>query len=427
MIRIAFFILSWCLLMISSAHAQSISLEECHRLARSNYPAIKKMDLISKTAAYDLQNASKKYLPQVVISGQATYQSEVVDYGSIFGGATSAMGITPPILSKDQYRIQGEVNQLLFDGGIMRNQKELIGANEKLREQNIEANLYGINSRINNIFFAVLLMEAQLKQNELRKANLETQVQKTEVALQNGVAFRSSLDELKAEIIAIEMAGTEYSAGRTAYLNMLSLFIGVDLSDTAQLFVPKIETLQTDINRPELKAFDLQKSVYTIQVEGLKSAYQPQLSAFFQGGYGRPTLNMIDNKFGGWYITGARFTWSLGSLYSLSNKRSILSIQQQMVDVERETFLFNTKLDLRQEDENILKYKTLIRQDEEAIALRAAVAKSAEAQLNNGVITTHEYIQKVNAEHLSRQHKIIHEIQLLQAKYNQKFITGNLY
>jgi outer membrane protein TolC len=413
------------LFAIGLINGQSLTIEECYQMAKANYPAIKKMDLIAKTSEYDIKNANKKFLPQVNFSGQATYQSQVVDYGDLLGGTALPIGFTPPTLSKDQYKVQGEISQLLYDGGNTKHQKDLINANTALQEQNIETSLYAINSRINSIFFSVLLMDAQLKQNELNKASLQTQIQKTEAALNNGVAFRSSLDELKAEIVNIEMAGTECTANRVAYLNMLSLFIGKELTGATHLAVPETELLSTPINRPELKTFDLQKSIYEVQKEDLRSGYLPQVSLFFQGAYGKPTLNILENKFGAWYITGMRFNWSLGSLYSLSNKKNALLLNQRAIEADRETFLFNTKLDLTQQDENVKKYITLIQQDEEAITLRSSVTKSAEAQLNNGVITTHEYIQKVNAEHLARQNKILHEMQLLQAKYNQKFITGN--
>lgn len=409
---------------ISLAGGQSLTIEECYQMARANYPAIKKMDLIAKAGEYDIKNANKRFLPQVNFSGQATYQSQVIDYGALLGGATLPTGFTPPTLSKDQYKIQGEISQLLYDGGTIKNQKEWMNANAALQKQTIEINLYAINNRINSIFFSVLLMNAQLKQNELNKANLQTQLQKTEAALENGVAFRSSLDELKAEIVNIEMAETEYKANRTAYLKMLSLFIGKEITDATKLTIPETEAISTSVNRPELKLFDLQKSIYDVQKKGLKSGYLPQVNLFFQGAYGKPTLNILENKFGPWYITGMRFNWSLGSLYTLSNRKNALSLSQQTVEADRETFLFNTQLDLTQQDENVRKYITLIQQDEEAISLRSSVTKSAEAQLENGVITTYEYIRKVNAEHLAKQNKILHEIQLLQAKYNQKFLLN---
>lgn len=408
---------------VSLASGQSLTLQECYPLAKANYPAIRKMDLIAQTAEYDLQNAQKRYLPQLNFSGQAAYQSQTVSFADAMGSLPA--GIALPSISKDQYKLQGEVSQLLYDGGSTRNQKELIRANTGLQEQNLETQLYAINARINSLFFSILLMDAQLKQNELNKANLQTQVQKTEAALENGVAFRSNLDELKAEIVNIEMACTEYRSNRSAYLKMLSLFIGRELTDATELVIPPADETPDTINRPELKAFDLQKSVYEVQRKDLKSAYMPQISAFFQGAYGRPTLNIIENKFGPWFVTGVRLNWSLGSLYTLANKKNTLLLQQRSVEADRETFLLNTRLDRVQQDEQVRKYHDLIHRDEEAIALRASVTRSAEAQLSNGVITTHEYIQKVNAEHLARQNKILHEVQLLQARYNQKFITGN--
>lgn len=413
----------FCLMQGAKAQTVKLTPEACYQLARANYPAIRKMDLLAKTTEYDLSNANKRYLPQVTFSGQATYQSQTVSFSDAM--ASLPAGIALPSISKDQYRIQGEISQLLYDGGNTHEQKELIRANRALQEQHIETTLYAINNRINSLFFSILLMDAQLRQNELNKASLQTQIRKTEAALENGIAFRSNLDELKAEIMHIEMANTEYSANRTAYLNMLSLFIGQELSSATQLILPEPDFTQTTINRPELKAYDLQKSIYDVQQRQLRVDYLPQVSAFFQGAYGRPTLNIIENEFGPWYVTGLRLNWSLGSLYTLSNKKKTLTLNQRSVETDKETFLFNTKLELAQQDEQVKKYIALIQQDEEVIALRVSVTKSAEAQLNNGVITTHEYIQKVNAEHLARQNKILHEIQLLQAKYNQKFIAGH--
>lgn len=423
MIRNIFLALLFWLLTHDLAVGQSLKIEDCYQLARANYPAIKKMDLIAKINVFNLKNVNKEFLPQVNFSGQATYQSETVSFPDAIGSLPG--GTSLPSLSKDQYKIQGEVTQLLYDGGNNRTQKDLINANKELQQQNLETNLYAINSRINNIFFSILLMDAQLKQNELNKANLLTQIQKTEAAFENGVSFKSNVDELKAEIVNIEMTGTEYQANRTAYLKMLSMFIGREITEATQLKIPDTEILDTSINRPELKAFELQKSVYEVQKKDLRASYLPQVSAFFQAGYGRPTLNIVENSFGSWYMTGMRLNWSLGSLYTHSNRKNTLALNQQSIDADRESFLFNTRLDLAQQDENVKKYMELILKDEEAIGLRASVTKSAEAQLNNGVITTHEYIQKLNVEHIARQNKILHEILLLQAKYNQKFIIGN--
>lgn len=415
--------LSFTAIIPLKAQSASLTLEECYLLAKENYPAIKKSGILAKAADYRIDNANKGYLPKISFIGQATYQSQTISFSDALGALPINAAL--PSLSKDQYKIQGQVDQLLYDGGVIHNQKELTKANTELQTQHIEVSLYALKQRINTLFFSILLTNAQLKQNEIKKASLQTQVKKAEAALKYGTAYRSNVDELKAEVLNTEMAGTEYKSSRTAYLKMLGIFIGKELSDSSILESPEPELLSSEIKRPELKSFDLQKSVYTLQEEQLKSDLMPKVSAFFQGAYGRPTLNIIENKFGPWFITGVRLSWSLESLYTSSNKKQILELNRKTTDTDKETFLLNTRMDMAQQEENIKKYSRLLEQDKAVISLRQSVTQSAEAQLANGVITTHEYIQKLNTEHLANQTMILHQIQLLQARYNQKFISGN--
>lgn len=57
-----------------------ITLEECQRKTRENYPLVRQYGLIEKTKEYNLANASKANLPQFTLSGKATWQSEVTVY-----------------------------------------------------------------------------------------------------------------------------------------------------------------------------------------------------------------------------------------------------------------------------------------------------------------------------------------------------------
>ncbi len=413
------------LLAMGLAKAQTLTLNECYRLAKDNYPTVKKMDLVAKSADYTIKNANKKFLPQFNISGQATYQSQVVDYSELLGGASSPMGFTAPTFSKEQYKISGEIEQLLFDGGSVRYQNDITTANAGLQKQNIEVELYAINDRINTLYFSIFLVDAQLELNQLKIANLQTQLDKTAAAYQYGTAYASDVNEIKAEIETSKSANIDYQSNRLAYLKMLSIFIGKQVASSSDLVKPEPVLSSASINRPELKRYDLQKNIYYAQTKQLKASYLPTFKAFFQGAYGRPTLNPISNNFGAWYITGVRLNWSLGSLYTLKNQQAIYDLNAQMADAEKETFLQNIQIDIAQQDENIKKYTEMIAQDNTTIKLREAVTQSASAQLANGVITTHEYIQKVNNENTAKQNRILHQIQLLQAQYNVKFKSGN--
>ena len=150
----------------------------------------------------------------------------------------------------------------------------------------------------------------------------------------------------------------------------------------------------------------------------------PKLSAFVQGGYGRPTLNILNNQAHFYYITGVRLQWNLSPLYNLSSKKNILRLSRESLFADRDAFLRNTQLDLTQQSEQLKKLQKLIEQDKENVTLRQSIAQAAQVQLDNGVITTHEYLQKVNAQHLAQQTLLLHQIQLLQTQENQKIING---
>ncbi len=407
-----------------SAQQMAISLDECYAWARENYPLIRKLDLIGKSSAYSLANAGKLYLPQLGINGQASYQSETVNFSNVMGSFLPE-GTPLPQLSKDQYRLQAEVSQNIYDAGAVSNQRAYIKANDSLQRQGLEVSFHVVKERIDQLFFAIIMLEEQLKQNEIRKGNIESGKQKMDAALKYGTAFRSNVDELKAELVNVEMASIELDANRKAYMQMLGLLVGKEWDKETVLVMPDMPAGAHEINRPEVKLYQLQKSLLDVEEKKLRGEYLPRISAFFQGAYGRPTLNIISNDFGSWYVGGLRLTWNLGSLYTLKNTRNNLDISRKNIDADLETFVLNTKMQLKQQDSDIAKYHLLLQRDEEAIALRESVRKAALAQLENGVATTHDYISQLNAEHLARQTRILHTVQLLQAQYKQQNISGN--
>lgn len=412
----------WSISLAAKAQSSGLTIDSCYLLARQNYPLIKKQDLITKTSGYSVENASRLFLPQFSLSGQATYQSETISFPEAFG---SIPGVSFPSISKDQYKIQATLSQQIYDGGNTQNQKALIRANEAIQQQTLEVSLNTLQDRVNQIYFSILLINEQLKQNEIRKTDLRSALDKAMAAFQNGTGYRSNADEIKAELVNVDMKEIEFKAGRKAFTDMLSLLTAKTLDETVQLIRPTPQISPSEINRPELKLFALQKKTFDIQEKQLKSDWLPKLNAFVEGAYSRPTLNIIENNFGPWWIGGLRLNWSLGSLYTLNNNRNLLQINRENQDIEKETFLFNTRVTLSQENGDIRKYAALLQKDDSAISLRASVTASAKAQLDNGVITVHEFISKLNDENLARQSLILHQIQLLLAQYNFKTTSGN--
>jgi len=407
-------------LKLYAQQSRTLSIEEAYQMAKKNYPLIRQRDLIAKTKEYSVSNAAKGYLPVFSVNGQATYQSTVTTF------PFQVPGISIPQFSKDQYKFYAEGDQVIYDGGIIKNQKQTAEANEALQQQNLEVQLYALYDRVNQLFFGALLEDEQLKQNDLLQQDLQNGIDKAKAQVANGVAYRSSVDELSAQLLQSRQSRIELTATRKAYMNMLGLFIGTGFSDSAILEKPAPPVLNDSISRPELLAFDYQKKIYDLQNQLLHDQLRPKVSFFAQGGYGRPGLNFLSNNFSWYYTGGLKLSWNFGSLYSLKNNQHLLEINKNSQDIQKETFLFNTRLSQLQQNENVQKYDSLIDKDNAIIELRTSVKKAAYAQLENGVLSAHDYINQVNAEDQARQTKILHEMQLLQAMYNYQNIVGDI-
>lgn len=405
---------------LKSDAQKTLTIENAYSLARKNYPLIKQRGLIEKTKDFSVSNAANGYLPAFSVNGQATYQSTVTQF------PFDVPGIKIPQFSKDQYKFYAEGNQVIYDGGIIKNQKQTAEANEAVQQQNLEVQLYSLYERVNQLFFGALLMEEQIKQNDLFQKDIQNGIEKAKALVANGVAYRSSVDELSAQLLLAQQSGIEMNATKKSYLDMLNFFIGGKQSDTLLLEKPSAPSLTDHVNRPELQAFDFQKKIYDLNGRLLKDQLKPKISFFVQGGYGRPGLNFLSNNFEWYYIGGLRFNWNFGGLYSLKNNQRLLEIHKNSLEIQKEDFLFNTGISQLQQKENIQKFDSLIEKDKAIIALKASVKKAAYAQLENGVLSAHDFVGQLITEDQARQNKIIHEVQLLQAQFAYQNITGNV-
>ena len=406
-------------LFASAQPLQQLSLTTAWELVQKNYPAVKQKDLVRQTAGISVENLQKGFLPQFSISGQATYQSDVTSV------PISIPGFSIEAPNKDQYKLVADVNQLIYDGGLTREQKTLQQLNAKVEDQKVEVELYKVKERINQLFLSILYLDEQLKQVELVKKDIETGIIKVEAQVQNGVAFKSNLNMLKAELLKTGQRTVEISTSRKGLVAALSLFLGLELNEQVQLEQP-VSMLVADhnIDRPELKLYSEQENLISQQDKLIQAKNQPKASLFAQAGYGRPGLNMLKNEFAFYSIGGLRFNWSLGGLYTKKKEKEQVLVNKKIVEVQKETFLLNTNAQLKQHQAEIDKLQQLISSDEEIIALRKTVTEAAKAQLENGVITANDFLKEVNAEDMARQSLITHRVQLLQSQINYQTILG---
>jgi outer membrane protein TolC len=399
--------------------AKTLTIEDCYNLAHKNYPIIKQKDVIAQSKEYSIENASKGYLPQLSIAGQATYQSDVTAV------PIKIPNVTIPTLSKDQYKIYTEVDQTIFDGGLIKTQKKSIEANAAVDNQKLEVELYELKERINQLFFGVILMREQYNLAEIQKKDIRNGISKTNAAIANGAALKSSADVLQAELLKVDQHGIEIKSTEHAYLEMLGQFINESLDENASFEKPAQVAPSQNINRPELTLFDIEKKAIDIQDKLIDVKNKPKVGLFVQAGYGRPGLDMLKNEFAGYYIGGVRVNWSLSGFYTSKKEKALLENSRRSIEIQKETFIFNTNNMMKQQNSEISKLQELIKSDDQIILVRDKVKNTASAQLDFGVINSSDYLREVNAEAEAKQSQLLHEIQLLKAQYDQQTTSGN--
>ena len=420
-------------------HAQ-ITLDECQELARANYPLIKQYELIERSTEYTVSNAEKAFLPQLSFNTQATFQSDVASFPDEMLRAYQQMGIDMKGLNKDQYRAAIEVNQTIWDGGLTRAQKNISSAEGSVSAQSVEAEMYAIRERVNQLFFGVLILNEQLRQNQLLQELLQSNYNTVEAYLKNGVAMRSDLDAVKAEQLTVAQQRIQIESAAKAYRRVLSAMTGKVFDASVMFGRPSVTPDRQrgsgsgmqggafSVFRPELQLFEAQTDQLEAQKQAIKASTMPRIGVFAQGFYGNPGLNlfkdMTENKWTWNYIAGIRLQWNFGSFYTKQGSLKRLSIAQQQVDNRKETFLFNNSLQQIQQQEAIDKMRRIMVDDDEIIGLRTSVRRSSEAKYANGTITINDLLRDITTESQAQLNKSLHEFEWLKQIYELKYTVN---
>ncbi len=401
-----------------------LTLEECYRKARENYPLVKQYGLIEKTKDYNVANAGKGYLPQVAFSAQATYQSDVTEIPIDFEQIGLA-GIDIPTLDKAQYGATLEVSQTLWDGGAIRSERENARAQADVELRDLDVNLYALHERVNQLYFGILLVEAQTEQNRLLQEELQQQCDRVASYVRNGVASQADWDALRVDLLKAKQDEAQCRHVRRAYAAMLGQLIGEDIGEETVLVKPEaVLPPGAENRRPELARFEAQIRQFEAQGRRVHAGVMPQLGLFVRGGVGKPGLDMLSDDFEAYYLAGVRLSWNLGAFYTKKNERRKIETGIRGVETQRETFLFNTSLDAAQRNGEIDRYAEQLKYDDEIIALRESVKRASEKKIAEGTLSGTDLTRDIRAEQSARLDKIRHEIEWLLAVYNLKYVMN---
>jgi len=412
-------------LLLATARVQAqdstlLTLEQCQQLARDHYPLLQQKQVLDSILQLQVRNINSAYLPQATLNGQATSQSEVTQI------PFKVPGVNIPEFAKDQYRATIDVNQLLYDGGATRRQRELQAAQQLTEQQRVEVELYKVKQQVTQTYFNALLAEAYVQAARVTQADIRQRIDRLRAGVENGTVLPANVDMLQAEQLRAEQQELSAAAARKANLAVLQLLTGYS-GPAIRLELPRLPApaRQTDtLLRPELQLYRLQSAALNSQIRLAATRPLPRISAFVQGGYGRPGLNMLNNDFDAFYMGGIRLNWTLWNWRYHRKEQDILRLQQKNIAHQSETFTLNTNIQLAQQRTEIDRLLETLEKDSRIVDLRTRVQAASAAQLDNGVITVHDYITDLNAVMQARIDQSTHQIQLALARINYQLIKG---
>ena len=407
------------------------TIDRCYSLVRENYPLVDRYGLLDLTEEYTLKNAYMNYFPQISLSGSASWQAQALE----FPFDLSPYGIDLPTFSKDQYAAVLELSQVIWDGGMIAANRANIRAKADVDMAQQDMNMYSLKERVNDLYFGILYIEQQIRQTDILMEDLRREYGRIESCIANGVANASDLDLIEVERITQKQNRETLSSMLEAYLRVLTLMTGVRISSADQLVMPVPEgmdkevmlssLIDAEIRRPELELYKAQEHEIDTQLDYWTAGGLPQISIFIRGGYGRPGLNMMDNSFQPFAIGGVRLVWNISKLYSLGYGKKIVDYSKGQINTLRETFLFNTNLQIQEQVAEIRRYFRMVEDDEKIVGLREDIRRSTEAAVENGTKSASDLLLDVNKESMARKQLIMHQIEMMKALYELKTIKNS--
>lgn len=402
---------------------QKVTLWECHLKAIETYPLTSQEPLLSASRDLEISRLNKNYLPAMNINGQAHYQTDVT---KIPVQEIPQFGVEP--LSKDWYIVTLDVQQVLYDGSSTTRHKDLEEVNYEIDKQNLAIDLYQLKVRINQVYFSILLLNEQLGILQLHLNTLEANLETVDAGVRNGNLLSSNADVLKAEILQVHQSIDEVTIQRDAAISALNRYTDMGLNAKDEFLIPEVGPLPLEItnNRPEYRLFSIQDKQLEMSKNLAGSKLLPRFSAFGQAGYGRPGYDMLKNSFDDFYMIGARLTWQFWDWNKTRKEKEILTLKQDILRTRQETYDHNILIELESKFAAVKKAEKFIQRDQELIGIRERISESASSQLENGMITSSEYLTELNAASKAKLDLEVHKIELVKARLEAQSTLGNL-
>lgn len=400
--------------VLSYGQQKTYTLQQIITLATDNNPSSKQKDVVKQTGAINEKLLSAALMPELNLLEQNTYQSEVT--------SLDLPGV--PKLPKDNYNLGLDFRYPLTQFGTNRTQKEIEAANTSLGLSKLDIDLQHLRERVVNAYGNLLLQKENKDVLLIRKADLEAQRKKVAVGVASGAVLKSNQLVFESEILTTDQRIEDTNAsiiGLTQELSILTA-VKIDTADNFQLPADGISDKQP--LRPEMQAFKMQADILELQKTLIKQENKPRIYISGQGVYGRPGYNFLDTSLRPYGTIALGISFNIKDALTQSKHLKLLDLNKEVLQQQQNTFNMNLQASLDPKKTEISKYENIISRDEQIVNNRKEIIRAANSQLENGVITSTEYLTELNAENNAQLNLTLHKVQLALAVAQYNTLLG---
>ncbi len=411
-------------LVLKPAFSQTVNavqLEQCYEWALEELPSRQQPALFEEQTRLKKEQIDLSRLPQLQLNATASYQSDVVQFPLEIPG----MNIPELPLFRAQATMDG--SYLLYDGGLSEAQRGLEETALNTNLQKVLVDQYPVHAQVNQAFFGILLTQAQVRILEQSTENIQNRIRTLEAAKASGVTLQIDIDQLEVRHLELLQQIAQLKGKTNEGIQMLETLTGRSFPGSVTWTRPQHADFQFDrpIERPELELFQLQKLQITAQEGLIEATRKPKVNLFVQAGLGYPNpLNFFDDSLSPFALGGVGFSWTITDWKKSSVDRQLLSVQTQLVDNQQAGFLDQIEKMKSPFQDRLQTLQELVQQGEKIQTLQEGILATFSNQLDQGIITSTDYIEQLNKTTQAQLNVELYELQMSQLKTEYLTLIG---
>lgn len=413
-------ILSLLIILVTfAASARTMTIYECVAKAQEHYPEVAQYGLIEATMNFNISTASKAWLPQIGVYGQGTWQNDVMEFPEALTDMLEKQGVSYPGFKKLQYKAGVNIEQSIWDGGAINAKKELARTEAEIQRKSVALDLYNVASRVEEVYFSILIIDRQLEQISATKILLDSVMNTVNVRISNGVAMESDRYETEAKIVETVRNIDRMTIMRDTFKSVLGLFVGESIDNVTLVAPAAVESNTT--TKPTDDIFQARLQSLSAKEKAISVSLRPKIGAFANAYYGYPGFNtfksMTSSNPNFNFFVGVKVNWNIGEYYTKKNRLNLIVTQRQAIATEQKTMEYNRSIQSMKINGEVEALESSIATDKRMVELRRSIRMSAQTQYANGVTDATTLLSKVTDEETSRLAMTIDELMATQAIY----------